>query len=115
MFGDRKGTTKKLRDKDFAKRSGELSGAIFASKALVLLDNDQEPPRIVQTILWCCSREFLALSVLFDPLKFSETPRFVSSKPKEDKLSREGTNLFCHPPLRVEDLHATGWSPDPKS
>ena len=27
-FGDRKGTTKKLYDKDFAERSGELSGAI---------------------------------------------------------------------------------------
>ena len=35
-FGDRKGATKKLCDKDFAKRSGELSGAICL-KTLVLL------------------------------------------------------------------------------
>ena len=28
LLGDRKGTTKKLCDKDFAERSGELSGAI---------------------------------------------------------------------------------------
>ena len=28
QLGDRKGTTKKLCDKDFAERSGELSGAI---------------------------------------------------------------------------------------
>ena len=28
IFGDRKGATKKLCDKDFAKPSGELSGAI---------------------------------------------------------------------------------------
>ena len=37
--GDRKGTTMKLCDKDFAERSGELSGAIHL-KTLVLLDND---------------------------------------------------------------------------
>ena len=37
-FGDRKGTTKKLCDKDFAERSGELSGAICL-KTLVLLGN----------------------------------------------------------------------------
>ena len=35
-FGNRKGTTKKLSDKDFAERSGELSGAI-CPKTLVLL------------------------------------------------------------------------------
>ena len=35
-IGDRKGTTKKLRDKDCAERSGELSGAICL-KTLVLL------------------------------------------------------------------------------
>ena len=44
-FGDRKGATKKVCDKDFAKRSGELSGAIrFASKPLfywVSVDNDR--------------------------------------------------------------------------
>ena len=39
-FGDRKGTTKKLCDKDFAERSGELSGAIRL-KTLVLLGNDR--------------------------------------------------------------------------
>ena len=39
-LGDRKGTTKKLCDKDFVEHSGELSGVICL-KALVLLDNDQ--------------------------------------------------------------------------
>ena len=39
-FADRKGTTKKPCDKDFAERSGELSGAICL-KALVLLGNDR--------------------------------------------------------------------------
>ena len=38
-FGDRKGTTKKLCDKDSAERSGELSDAIRL-KTFVLLDND---------------------------------------------------------------------------
>ena len=40
IFGDRKGTTKKLCDKDFAERSGEFSGAICL-KTLVLLGNDR--------------------------------------------------------------------------
>ena len=39
-IGGRKGTTKKLCDKDFAERSGELSGAICL-KTLVLLDTDR--------------------------------------------------------------------------
>ena len=39
LFGDRKGATKKLCDKHFAERSGELSGAICL-KTLVLLGND---------------------------------------------------------------------------
>ena len=39
LIGDRRGTTKKLCDKDFAERSGELSGAICL-KPLVLLRND---------------------------------------------------------------------------
>ena len=38
-LGVRKGTTKKLCDKDFAERSGELSGAICL-KTLVLLGSD---------------------------------------------------------------------------
>ena len=42
-FGDRKGTTKKLCDKDFAERSGELSGAICL-KTLVLLGKDPVAP-----------------------------------------------------------------------
>ena len=46
-IGDRQGTTKKLRDKDFAERSGELSGAICL-KTLVLLGNDPVTP-------WNCS------------------------------------------------------------
>ena len=40
IFWGRKGTTKKLCDKDFAERSGEPSGAI-SLETLVLLDNDQ--------------------------------------------------------------------------
>ena len=39
-IGDRKGTTKKLCDKDFAERSAELSGAICL-ETLVLLGNDK--------------------------------------------------------------------------
>ena len=38
--GDRKRTTKKLGDKDFAERSGELSGVICPT-TLVLLGNDR--------------------------------------------------------------------------
>ena len=55
-----KGTTRKLCDKDFAERSGELSGAICL-KTLVLLGNDPVIPGIVQKILWFCSCDFLAL------------------------------------------------------
>ena len=40
QVGDGEGTTKKLCDKDFAERSGELSGAIRL-KTLVLLGNDR--------------------------------------------------------------------------
>ena len=43
LIGDRKGTTKKLCDKDVAERSGELSGAICL-KTLVLLGNDLVAP-----------------------------------------------------------------------
>ena len=43
QFGDRKGTTKKLCDKDFAERSDELSGAICL-KTIVLLGNDPVIP-----------------------------------------------------------------------
>ena len=46
-FRDRKGTPKNFCDKDFAELSGELSGAICL-KTLVLMGNDQWPPRIVQ-------------------------------------------------------------------
>ena len=42
-LGNRKGNTKKLCDKDFAERSGELSGAICL-KTLVLLGNDPATP-----------------------------------------------------------------------
>ena len=56
-IGDKKGTTKKLYDKDFAKRSGELSGAI-CFKTLVLLGNDRSPPSN-------CSDNSLELFVLF--------------------------------------------------
>ena len=58
-FGDREGTTKKLCDKDFAERSGELSGAIYLT-ILVLLGNSPATPRIAQKILWCCSCDFLS-------------------------------------------------------
>ena len=40
VIGDKNGTTKKLCDKDFAERAGELSGAICL-KALALLGNSQ--------------------------------------------------------------------------
>ena len=48
------------------------------------------------------------------PAKFPGQPRFLPSKRKEDELSREGAN-FRPQPLRVEDPHPTGRSPDPKS
>ena len=43
LFGDTEGATKKLCNKDFAERSGELSGAICL-KTLVLLSNDPVAP-----------------------------------------------------------------------
>ena len=55
--GDRKGTTKKLCDKDFAERSGELSGAIRL-KTVVLLENDPVIPSN-------CSENYLVLFVRF--------------------------------------------------
>ena len=47
------------------------------------------------------------------PRKNTRT-RFLPSKPKEDKLSRENTT-FRPLSLRVEDPHPTWRSPDPKS
>ena len=57
LVADRKGTTKKLCDKDFAERSGEFSGAICL-KTLVLLGNDLVTPSN-------CSENSLALFVRF--------------------------------------------------
>ena len=65
--GDEKGTPKNFCDKDFAELSGELSGAICL-KTLVLLGNDQKPPRIVQKVLWYCSWFFVHFGVLLGPL-----------------------------------------------
>ena len=48
------------------------------------------------------------------PAKFPGHPGFLSSKPKEDKVSRAARS-FRPPPLRVEDPHPTGRSPDPKT
>ena len=44
--------------------------------------------------------------------KFSGHPRFLPSKPKEDKLSREGTNVLTPTPVRKTPSRR---SPDPKS
>ena len=59
-IGDRKGTTKKLCDKDFAERSGELSGAICL-KTLVLMGMTGNPLELfrkffgaVRAIFWLC-------------------------------------------------------------
>ena len=57
VFGERKGTTKKLRDKDFAERSGELSRTICL-KTPVLLGNAPEA-------LSNCSETFLVLFMRF--------------------------------------------------
>ena len=57
IVGDRKGTTKKLCDEDFAERSGELSGAICL-KTLVLLGDDLVTPSK-------CSENSLVLFVRF--------------------------------------------------
>ena len=66
IIGDRKSTKKKLCDKDFAERSGELSGAICL-KTLILMGNDpvtdsncsQEFCGAVRAICWLCG-PFLA-------------------------------------------------------
>ena len=55
--GDRQGTTKKLCDKDFAERSGELSGSICL-KTLSLSGNHPIAPSN-------CSENCLALFVRF--------------------------------------------------
>ena len=61
---DRKGTPKNFCDKDFAERSGELSGAIC--------------PRLVQKVLWCCSCDSLVLVFCFWPLILIVPKRCVS-------------------------------------
>ena len=68
FFGDRKGATKKLCDKDFAERSGELSGAICLQTLVtlfywVMTGNPLELFRkvfgAVRAIFWLCG-SFLA-------------------------------------------------------
>ena len=62
-----------------------------------------------------CARTFLHTPGVRDiPAKSPGHPRSLSSKPKEDKLSRESTN-FSATTLRMEDPHPTGRPPDPKS
>ena len=61
-----------------------------------------------------CTNFFNTLGVRDVPAKFPGHPRFLSSKPKGDKLSLEGKN-FRPPLLRMEDPHPIGRSPDPKS
>ena len=55
------------------------------------------------------------LGALDIPAQFPGHPRFLPSKPKEDKLSRAGMNFstFRPPPLRVGDPHPIRGSPDP--
>ena len=60
FLGHRKGTTKKLCDKDFAERSGELSGAICL-RTLVLLGNDLVAASNCSENSWCCSCDSLVL------------------------------------------------------
>ena len=50
-IGDRKGTTKKLRDKDFAERSGELYGAMCLEALVVLGNNPVIPSNCSETYL----------------------------------------------------------------
>ena len=97
---DRKGTAKKLCDKDFAERLGELSGAICL-KTSVLLGHDRIAPRIVQKILWCCSCDSLALWVLF-----GFWHRVSHQIPAESEMSRQ--NRATAPQIKVSHL-----SPDP--
>ena len=67
-----------------------------------------------------CARSFFAQTfwtppgVRDIPAKFHGHPGFLSSKPKEDKVWGRARS-FRPPPLRVEDPHPTGWSPDPKT
>ena len=60
-----------------------------------------------------CAPNFFCTNFL-NTSKFSGQPKFLSSKPKEDKLSRESTNFSATTPSR-EVPHPTGRSPDPKS
>ena len=64
LFGDRESATKKLCDKDFAERSGELSGAICL-QTLVLLSNDRQPLGFFRKFFGAVRVIFLALWVLF--------------------------------------------------
>ena len=83
--GHRKGNTKKLRDKDLAERSGELSGAICL-KTLVLLGNDQgELNGGVSPFVPKCP--VLSPSVLFCP-DFSSFQ--APGRTKEDKQGQNG-------------------------
>ena len=111
MFGDRKGATKKLCDKDFAERLGELSGAICL-KTLVALGNDGQLFRkffgAVRAIFCFCG-SFLAPDMywrdlggglLFQSARISlngAAPPWSSERPGSLLLSLGG----CHPDRRL--------------
>ena len=63
LLGDREGTTQKMREKYFAERSGELSGAICL-KTLVLLGNDPVTPSNCSEISLVLFRQCLACAVI---------------------------------------------------
>ena len=87
-IGDRKGTTKKQCDKDFAERSGELSGAICLKHLLYWVMTSVPPPN--------CSENDLVLFVRFlgfvGPFRFL-TQVFPAQGGTRRKLARDVTGL----------------------
>ena len=87
-LGDRKGTTKKLCDKNFAERSGELSAAICL-KTLVLQGNDPVVPSN-------CSENSLVLFMRFfgfvSPFFLPENPNVVV----QHHVHIQQANLIAH-------------------
>ena len=62
-----KGTTKKLCDKDFAERSGELSGAICLKPLVLYWINAGNPLELFRKFFGVFRCECLVLWVLFGP------------------------------------------------
>ena len=111
-IGDRKGTKSKLCDKDFAERSGELSGAIRLNTLVLLGSNPVTPPN--------CSEHSLVLLVRFSgfvsPFWFlTEATTQVPQVPKPIRQGRPRELSSAHTsyrrPLNLETGIGGGKSP----